>query len=153
MNIGERGIALIKSFEGFKAHPYRDPIGIPTIAYGATYYPDGRRVRLTDPPISEQEGEMLLRYQVQSYADGIDRYAQVPLTQSQFDALTSWAYNVGLEAARKSTLMRRLNEGDYMGAANELLRWNRAGGRVWAGLTRRREAERALFLEGDEVLA
>ena len=96
---------------------------------------------------------MLLRYQVQSYADGIDRYAQVPLTQSQFDALTSWAYNVGLEAARKSTLMRRLNEGDYMGAANELPRWNRAGGRVWAGLTRRREAERALFLEDDEVLA
>lgn len=153
MNIGERGLELIKAFEGFKSHPYRDPVGIPTIGYGATYYPDGRRVTLADKPLSEAEASRLLRHQVTRYGDAIARYAQVPLSQCQFDALTSWCYNVGAENVRTSTLMRRLNEGDYMGAANELLRWNRAGGRVWAGLTRRREAERALFLEGDEVPA
>ena len=147
MQISDKGLGLIKAFEGFRAKPYRDPVGIPTVAYGATYYPDGRRVRLSDPPMTEAEGEMMLRHQVRAYADGIARYAQVALNQNQFDALTSWAYNVGLEAARTSTLMRKLNAKDYQGAANELPRWNRAGGKVLAGLTRRREAERALFLE------
>lgn len=151
MEISDAGIALIKSFEGFRSRPYKDAVGINTIAYGATYYPDGRRVRMTDPPLSEAEGDMLLRYQVRAYADGIERYAQVPLTQSQFDALTSWAYNVGLEAARTSTLMRLLNSGDYEGAADQLPRWNRAGGRVLAGLTRRRLAEREMFLEHVEM--
>ena len=87
------------------------------------------------------------------YVDGIDRYAQVPLTQNQFDALVSWAYNVGLEGARTSTLMRKLNEGDYVGAADQLMRWNKAGGREVPGLTRRRAAERALFLTECEAPA
>ena len=147
MHISDNGLDLIKQFEGFRSAPYLDPVGIPTIGYGATYYPGGRRVRMTDAPISEPFASDMLRHQVTTYGDGIDRYAQVALNQNQFDALTSWAYNVGLEAARTSTLMRKLNAKDYQGAANELPRWNRAGGKVLAGLTRRREAERALFLE------
>lgn len=146
MHISDNGLDLIKRFEGFRSAPYLDPVGIPTIGYGATYYPGGRRVRMTDTPISEPFASDMLRHQVTTYGDGIDRYAQVPLAQYQFDALTSWAYNVGLESARTSTLMKLLNLHDYQGAADQLPRWNRAGGRVLPGLTRRRAAERAMFL-------
>ena len=147
MQISDEGLEIIKRHEGFRSHPYRDAVGIPTIGYGATYYPvTGRRVTMTDPPLSEPQASALLEAMVDRFAAGIRRYAQVPLTQRQFDALVSWAYNVGLEAARTSTLMRKLNTGDYEGAADELPRWNRAGGRVLRGLTRRRAEERALFL-------
>lgn len=148
LQISSRGLDLIKRFEGFRAAPYLDPVGIPTIGYGATYYPDGRPVRMGDPPLTEFEADTLLHHHVRRYAAGIGRYAQVPLTQEQFDALTSWAYNVGLENARTSTLIKRLNAGDYHGAADQLLRWVYAGGRPLAGLKRRRAAERAMFLEG-----
>ena len=153
MHISDNGLDLIKQFEGFRSAPYLDPVGIPTIGYGATYYPGGRRVRMTDTPITEPFASDMLRHQVTTYGDGIDRYAQVPLTQNQFDALVSWAYNVGLEGARTSTLMRKLNEGDYVGAADQLMRWNKAGGREVRGLTRRREAERALFMTECEAPA
>ena len=147
MQISAEGLAIIKRHEGFRSHPYRDAVGIPTIGYGATFYPvTGRRVSMADPPLSEPQASALLEAMVERFAAGISRYAQVPLTQNQFDALVSWAYNVGLEAARTSTLMRRLNAGDYQGAADQLPRWNRAGGRVLPGLTRRRAAERAMFL-------
>ena len=153
MHISDNGLDLIKQFEGFRSAPYLDPVGIPTIGYGATYYPGGRRVRMTDTPISEPFASDMLRHQVTTYGDGIDRYAQVPLAQHQFDALTSWAYNVGLESARTSTLMKLLNLHDYQGAADQLPRWNRAGGRVLPGLTRRRAAERAMFLTECEAPA
>lgn len=154
MQLGDAGLRLIAEFEGFRSHPYLDVVGIPTIGYGNTYYPDtGRRVTLADAPVTEREAADMLLATLARYVDGIDRYAQVPLTQNQFDALVSWAYNVGLEGARTSTLMRKLNEGDYVGAADQLMRWNKAGGREVPGLTRRRAAERALFLTECEAPA
>ena len=147
MNIGDRGLDLIRAFEGFRAEPYLDAVGVPTIGYGSTYYPDGQRVRLTDPPISEPEARRLMQATLAEFEDGISAALQVDVTQSQFDALVCWAYNVGISAAQQSTLLRRLNAGDVQGAADQFLRWNRAGGQVLRGLTRRREAERALFLE------
>ena len=108
---------------------------------------------LADAPVTEREAADMLLATLARYVDGIDRYAQVPLTQNQFDALVSWAYNVGLEGARTSTLMRKLNAGDYVGAADQLMRWNKAGGREVRGLTRRREAERALFMTECEAPA
>lgn len=147
MQVSDTGIDLIKRHEGFRAQPYLCPARVPTIGYGATYYADGRRVAMTDAPLSEAQATSLLRLHVQRYADGIARYVQVPLMQGQFDALVSWAYNIGLEAARTSTLMRVLNNGNYLAAADQLLRWNRGGGRVLPGLTRRRQEERKLFLE------
>ncbi len=147
MNIGDRGLDLIRAFEGFRADPYLDAVGVPTIGYGSTYYPDGQRVRLTDPPISEPEARRLMQATLAEFEDGISAALQVDVTQSQFDALVCWAYNVGINAAQQSTLMHRLNAGDVQGAADQFLRWNRAGGQVLRGLTRRREAERALFLE------
>jgi len=151
MTLSERGLNLIKEFEEFRGMPYRDAAGIPTIGYGATYYPDGQVVRMTDPAITEPEGSRMLVLMVARYADGISRYVQVPLMQEQFDALVSWAYNVGLEAARTSTLMRVLNAGDYAAAAAQFERWNRSGGQVLGGLTRRRRRERDLFLSGTEA--
>jgi GH24 family phage-related lysozyme (muramidase) len=147
MNIGDRGLDLIRAFEGFRAEPYLDAVGVPTIGYGSTYYPGGQRVRLTDPPISEPEARRLMQATLAEFEDGISAALQVDVTQSQFDALVCWAFNIGVSAAQNSTLMRKLNSGDYLGAADQFLRWNKAGGQVLRGLTRRREAERALFLE------
>lgn len=147
MNIGDRGLDLIRAFEGFRAEPYLDAVGVPTIGYGSTYYPDGQRVRLTDPPISEPEARRLMQATLAEFEDGIADALQVEVTQSQFDALVCWAFNIGVSAAQNSTLMKKLNSGDYFGAADQFLRWNKAGGQVLRGLTRRREAERALFLE------
>lgn len=147
MNIGDRGLDLIRAFEGFRADPYLDAVGVPTIGYGSTYYPDGQRVRLTDPPISEPEARRLMQATLAEFEDGISAALRVGVTQSQFDALVCWAFNIGVSAAQNSTLMKKLNSGDYSGAADQFLRWNKAGGVVLRGLTRRREAERELFLE------
>ena len=146
MKTSQAGIDLIKSFEGLRSAPYRDAVGIPTIGYGMTIYPDGRKVTMQDKPITEAEGVEGLRNLLGRYEAAVERYVQIHLCQHQFDALVSFAYNVGNEALRTSTLVRYLNQGDITGAANQLLRWNRAGGRVLAGLTRRRQAERAMFL-------
>ena len=146
MKTSDKGLALIKQFEGFSAKPYLCPAGVPTIGYGATYYPDGRRVTMADRPVSEADATAMLRSMLASYEAGVSRYVQVPLTQGQFDALVSFAYNLGLSALKGSTLLRLVNARDYAGAAAQFGRWNRAGGKVLPGLTRRREAERVMFL-------
>ena len=146
MKTSDMGLSLIKSFEGFRAKPYLCPAGVPTIGYGATYYPDGRRVTMQDKPVSEADATDMLRSMLASYEAGVSRYVLVPVTQGQFDALVSFAYNLGLSALKGSTLLRLVNARDYAGAAAQFLRWNRAGGKVLPGLTRRREAERKLFV-------
>jgi lysozyme len=82
---------------------------------------------------------------VRKFEAGVKRLVKVPLAQGQFDALVSFSFNVGLGALGSSTLLRKLNAGDYRGAAAEFPRWNKAGGKVYEGLTRRRAAERSLF--------
>lgn len=146
MKISEKGLGLIKEFEGLVLKPYKDAVGIATIGYGNTYYEDGRKVSLSDPAITEERATELLKMVVKRYEDAINRYVQVPITQNQFDALVSFAYNVGNENVRKSTLMKLLNRKQYTEAADQLLRWNKAGGKTLKGLTRRRQAERTLFL-------
>ena len=146
MKISEKGLNLIKEFEGLRLKPYKDAVGIPTIGYGNTYYEDGRKVSLSDPAITEERATELLKMVVKRYEDAINRYVQVPITQNQFDALVSFAYNVGNENVRKSTLMKLLNRKQYTEAADQLLCWNKAGGKTLKGLTRRRQAERTLFL-------
>ena len=147
MIISDAGLAIIKEFEGFRSRPYLDEAQIPTIGYGATYYPDsGRAVALSDPPLTEPQAHALLVAMVARYGDAIGRYVQVPLSQNEADALISWAYNVGMEAARTSLLIRKLNTGNYVGAADELPRWNRVRGSVDKILVRRRARERAIFL-------
>lgn len=146
MKTSDMGLSLIKSFEGFSAKPYLCPAGVPTIGYGATYYPDGRRVTMQDRPVTVAQATDMLRSMLASYEAGVSRYVLVPVTQGQFDALVSFAYNVGLSAFKDSTLLRLVNARDYAGAAAQFARWNKAGGKVLPGLTRRREAERKLFV-------
>ena len=146
MKTSSKGKAIIKQYEGFRAKPYLCPAGVPTIGYGATYYADGRKVTLRDAAISEADADKLLDKMLGKYEDAVNRYVQVPMTQNQFDALVSFCYNLGQEALRKSTLLKKLNNEDYKGAADQFLRWNRAGGKVLAGLTKRRTDERKLFL-------
>ena len=141
MKTSQRGIYLIKRFEGVRLHAYKCPAGVPTIGYGHTV-----GVRMGQS-ITLAQAEQLLRDDLPIYEVGVLSFVKQPLTQGQFDALVSFAFNLGVGALGKSTLMRRLNAGDYAGAAGEFGKWVNAGGIRLRGLVLRREAERALFIE------
>ena len=145
MQTSEKGIALIKQFEGCKLTAYQDSVGVWTIGYGWTQPVDGKPIR-AGMTIKQETAERLLKTGLVSYESDVSRLVKVGLTQGQFDALVSFTYNLGARSLSTSTLLRKLNAGDYAGAADEFLRWNKAGGKVLNGLTLRREAERALFL-------
>lgn len=145
MQTSDKGIALIKQFEGCKLTAYQDSVGVWTIGYGWTKPVDGKPIR-AGMTINQETAERLLKTGLVSYESDVSRLVKVGLTQGQFDALVSFTYNLGARSLSTSTLLRKLNAEDYAGAADEFLRWNKAGGKVLNGLTRRREAERALFL-------
>ncbi|WFY32773.1 lysozyme [Citrobacter braakii] len=148
MQTSEKGIKNIKDFEGCSLTAYPDPGtgGAPwTIGYGWTHPVDGKPIK-PGMTIKQETADRLLKTGLVSYENDVLKMTKVKLTQGQFDALVSFAYNVGSRALSTSTLLRKLNDGDVKGAADEFLRWNKAGGKVLNGLTRRREAERALFL-------
>lgn len=132
-------IDFVKSFEGFKEHAYLCPAGVWTIGFGTTEH-----VKPGDT-VTEKEGEALLFCDLLEASDAVNDLVEVPITQNQHDALTSFVYNLGREAFRNSTLLRLLNAGNYAGAAAQFPRWNKAGGKVIAGLSRRRESERKMF--------
>lgn len=140
------GVRLIQEFEGCKLTAYPDPGtgGDPwTIGWGATGPGIKRGVVWTQKQADERLLADLIRFE-----DAVNKYTGRVTTQPQFDAMVSFAFNVGTEAFRTSTLLRKHNEGDYAGAAEQFARWNKAGGRVLAGLTRRRAAEAALYRKG-----
>ncbi|TXT70973.1 lysozyme [Enterobacter hormaechei] len=145
MQTSDKGIDLIKQFEGCKLLAYQDSVGVWTIGYGWTQPVDGKPIR-AGMTIKQETAERLLKTGLVSYESDVSRLVKVGLTQGQFDALVSFTYNLGARSLSTSTLLRKLNAGDYAGASDEFLRWNKAGGKVLNGLTRRREAERALFL-------
>lgn len=142
MNPSLRCLELVKRFEGFRAKPYLCPAGVPTVGYGHT-----EGVSLSDPAISREMAEALLAKDLVVFAAGVARMLSAPVSQNQFDALVSFAYNVGLGNLRRSTLLRRVNEGDVAGAAREFAKWTKAKGVELPGLVKRRAAERALFEE------
>ena len=145
MQTSDKGIDLIKQFEGCKLTAYQDSVGVWTIGYGWTQPVDGKPIR-AGMTIKQETAERLLKTGLVSYESDVSRLVKVGLTQGQFDALVSFTYNLGARSLSTSTLLLKLNAGDYAAAADEFLRWNKAGGKVLNGLTRRREAERALFL-------
>lgn len=145
MQISDKGISLIKQFEGLRLTAYQDSVGVWTIGYGWTQPVDGKPIR-PGMTIKEETAERLLRTGLVGYESDVSKLVNVKLMQGQFDALVSFAYNLGARALSTSTLLQKLNAGDYAGAADEFPRWNKAGGKVLPGLTLRREAERALFL-------
>ena len=149
-HINEAGLGIIKSFEGWSSPPYLCPAGRWTIGWGSTWDIDGNAVTGNHPDIDEEHGTDLLKRELRHVESAIGKLIKVPLTEGQFSALASWAFNVGTGAMQRSTLRMKLNRGQYEDAADEFPKWRRAGGRVLKGLVRRRAAERALFA-GDLV--
>ena len=146
MKISPRGLELIKDFEGFSSTAYLCVAKIPTIGYGNTFYTDGTKVKLGDQ-ISRTDALKLLEVIAnRDFADKIFPSIKVKVTQNQFDAMVSLAYNIGTGSFLKSTLLKKVNAGDFTGAGEEFLRWNKAGGKEVLGLTRRRQREKQLFL-------
>lgn len=144
-SISHGGIALIQGSEGCVLHPYLDTVGVPTIGWGSTRYEDGSHVTMADAPITQARADSLFTSTLKSYVDGINAVVHAPLTQGQFDALVSLAYNVGVHNVATSTLMRKLNARDYAGASDQFLVWDVAGGIHSPGLHARRLREQAVF--------
>lgn len=142
----ELSVALCKRFEGFVSHPYLCPAGVPTIGFGCTRYPDGVKVTLQDKPITEERAVELLRVMLQRFQDGVLASCPAIKSPALLAACTDLAYNIGLNAFGSSTLRKVINDGgDNAAISAQFRRWNKAGGAVLAGLTKRREAEIALF--------
>jgi len=139
VKISEKGLSLIKSFEGLRCAAYFDSVGVLTIGYGHT-----SGVKAGDRCLPEEADAWLVEDCAEAEAC-VNGAVTVPLTQSEFDALVSFVFNLGCGNFRKSTLLRHLNESNYDAAELEFRKWDKAGGKVLAGLTNRRLAESRLF--------
>lgn len=145
---GVKGLNLIKKYEGLRLKPYLCAAGLPTIGFGATYYPDGTKVKLTDKSISEFEASTMLGQMLKHYEKSVDSFTRDDISQNQFDALVSFAYNCGVGNLKSSTLLKKVNKDPSDKSIRlEFLKWNKAGGRVLAGLTKRRIEEANLYYE------
>lgn len=142
--VSERCAALVAKWEGFKEHAYICPAGVWTIGYGATRWPDGRKVKAGET-ITRATAQSLLRLNLKDFAEEVDRMVHVPLNEAERSALVSFAFNVGGAAFGSSTLLRLLNAGDREGAAKQFHRWTKGGGRELPGLVARRKEEADMF--------
>lgn len=146
MQISQRGIDALKEHEGLRTRAYRDVAGVWTIGYGT--------IKIKGKPVEAgmtctlQEAEEWLRDDLAWAQTAVNRLVKVGLTQSMYDALVSFVYNVGESAFARSTMLRKLNTGDYAGAAEQFDRWIFAGGKPVRGLVNRRRVERSMFEEG-----
>jgi len=139
MQTSKTGIDLIKHFEGCELYAYKCPAGVWTIGYGHT--------KGVEPgmQITEEDAHNMLVEELVEYESYINNLVTVGLNQNQFDAMVSWVYNLGSANLQASTLLKVLNAGQYGEVPAQMLRWNKAGGKVLEGLTRRRQAEADLF--------
>jgi len=146
MNL-ELAAALCRQFEGYKAKPYLCPANVATIGYGSTYYADGRKVTLEDAPMDEPTARALLMFELEhTYLLGTLRHCPILATdERKCNAIVDFVYNLGVGRLQTSTLKRKINAQDWEGAKEQLKLWNKGGGKVLAGLTKRRAAECALF--------
>lgn len=143
---GTLGIDLIKKFEGFSSKPYLCPAKICTIGYGATFYPNGKKVTMTDKPLTEPEGVELLKSMLTKFEQYVDSYCIDTITQYQFDALVSFCYNLGPSNLKSSTLLKKVNANPNDETIRaEFMKWTKAGGRTLKGLVTRRTAEADLY--------
>jgi len=146
MKLNDKGYNLIKEFEGLKLKPYLCSAGVPTIGYGSTYYENGTKVKLTDAPITKERADALFKIVADDFAKRVVPLIKKPITQNQFNALVSFAFNLGVRALQNSTLLRLVNiNPNDANIAKEFLKWNKAGGKVVQGLTNRRIKESALY--------
>lgn len=143
---GTKGIELVKSFEGFRSKPYKCPAGVPTIGYGATFYPNGKKVTMADAALTEEQATELLAHTLTSFEKYVDSYCRDDVNQNQFDALVSFAYNLGPANLKSSTLLKKVNaDPNDETIRAEFMKWVKAGGKTLKGLVRRREAEANLY--------
>lgn len=148
MQTSPAGRAFIGLHEGLRLATYRDAVGVPTIGFGHTAAA-GPPVPTYGMTITAAEADAILGRDLAKFEAAVDRLVTVPMAQREFDALVSFAFNLGEGNLAKSTLLRKLNAGDKAGAAAEFPKWNKAGGKVLAGLTRRRAEERMMFSAGE----
>jgi len=152
MKLSQNGFKLIKDFEGLRLTAYRDVAAVWTIGYGSTRYHDGKAIKPGDHLASVAQADALFENTLGQYEEAVNRLVKVALTQNQFDALVSFAYNEGTGALQESTLLVKLNEHNYAEAADHFLAWNKitdpkTGKKVvWDTLVERRREERRLFL-------
>jgi lysozyme len=146
MKLDLNGYNLIKTFEGLSLKPYLCSAGVPTIGYGNTFYTNGIMVTIKDAPITQEKANEMLKVIADSFALKVSKIVPNNLTQNQFNALVSFAFNLGVQALTNSTLLRlvKINPNDA-NIAKQFLRWNIAGGKVVDGLTKRRIKESALY--------
>ena len=146
MNL-ELAAELCRKYEGYRAKPYLCPANVATIGYGSTYYADGKKVTLQDPPMDEPTARALLLVELEhTYLPGVLRNCPILATdERKCNSIVDFAYNCGVGRLQTSTLKRKINASDWDGAKEQLMLWNKGGGRVLAGLTKRRIAECALF--------
>lgn len=142
MRISPRGIALIKKYEGLRLKAYYCSAHVLTIGYGST----GKHVT-PDMVITKEEAEELLKKDLVRFEGGVSNLCPI-INQNQFDALVSFAFNLGLGALQRSSLRMKVNRGEYESVPAEFKKWTRGGGRILPGLVKRREEEAKLFMEG-----
>ena len=140
MKATAHGLALIQHYEGCRLKAYKCPAGVWTVGYGCTG-PDVKE----GMTITHDEAMARLRRDVEKFEQAVSKLVTVPLTAGQFDALVSFAYNLGAGALQRSTLLKLVNASRFDAAAGEFAKWNKAGGKVLDGLVRRRAAEAHLF--------
>jgi lysozyme len=144
--ISDNGVKLIQSFEGLRLKPYLDAAGIATIGYGSTRYENGTRVTMRDKAITAARADSLFRATLATYEQGVDAITRDDISQAQYEALVSFCYNLGVNALKSSTLLKKVNANPGDPAIRgEFLKWTHAAGKKLAGLTRRREAEADLY--------
>jgi lysozyme len=142
----KKGIDLIKKYEGFRSEPYLCPANVATIGFGTTFYPDGKKVKLTDSPISETIAEVILKRQLEKFEQYVDSYCIDSINQNQFDALVSFCYNLGPTNLKSSTLLKKVNKNpNDPTIKDEFMKWVKAGGKTLKGLVARRKEEAELY--------
>jgi lysozyme len=146
MKLDENGYKLIQGFEGLSLVPYLCSAKVSTIGYGNTFYPSGKKVTMNDNPISLLTAKWMLKETADKFAADVDKLIKSRLTQNQFNALVSFAFNLGVAALGKSSLLKKVNVNpNDITITNEFLKWNKAGGKVLNGLTKRRTIEAKIY--------
>jgi len=146
MKLDDKGYKLITGFEGLKLKPYLCSAKIPTIGYGNTYYSNGKHVTLLDEAITQLEAFEMFKEIADRFALAVNKRLTKPVTQNQFNALVSFAYNVGTGGFSTSTLLKKVNVNpNDLSIRNEFMKWTKAGGKVVQGLVNRREKEADVY--------
>ena len=148
MNVSSRAIEMLKHHEGVRCKPYRDCVGLWTVGVGHLIG-DGKSLPDEwNKTFTMEEVDALLRKELGRFERGVQKFCPVPLKQGEFDALVSFSFNLGLGVLQRSTLRQKILRGDKTGASEEILKYNKAGGKIVKGLVTRRNDEYQLFLRG-----